>query len=357
MDKYQIKDNSGISVLDDEYWEYLLEKSKESKVIRFRKDFLKMTGNINAAIVLERIFYWHMPPKSGKKSTRLTIQRHGFKWFGVNREDWAELGLNENQFDYASRMLKKLGYICVKVTQYKKRKQLHIRLTKKFNNDYYDVIQNGKFATETKSDVGKLHDRNRTSSNFQTLPCSIYELNDILYNTKELVAIILKYTIGLWYSFSDREKYKKRIGRKAEMYYDVICNTISPIDSLQKYPSIINKYDSKIMELAESIEMGEIDDMRIQYIEKILGIEMKDKVKSRFKVIWKLLRCSDIIYDNGNDKYNIVQLLSYILVEEFKMQEVIDINAANADAYLIACISYIINNKEKIGIKCIEETA
>lgn len=110
-----------------------------------------------SALLLSQIVYWHMPDKSGVSRLRVTKrnkQGNEIWWLAKRREDWmAEVRMSPDQVDRSLKVLKKKGWIEVKIHRFSSFPTTHIRLLAvKFLADYQSA------ATRLFSDSSPISD-------------------------------------------------------------------------------------------------------------------------------------------------------------------------------------------------------
>ena len=103
------------------------EQSAED-VIGVRRAYIDMCGgDINTALLLSQIRYWHMPNKSTGKS-KLRIEKEGVLWIAKKREDWwDEIRLTSKQVDRSIKLLVDLSFIEKKIFKFDGNPTIHVR--------------------------------------------------------------------------------------------------------------------------------------------------------------------------------------------------------------------------------------
>ena len=76
----------------------------------FQTAFYDMTGNMNAAILLSQIYYWHRPGSKGV--AKMQHEHEGKTWLRKSHHEWwDEIRLTAGQVRHAIRLLKALQLI------------------------------------------------------------------------------------------------------------------------------------------------------------------------------------------------------------------------------------------------------
>jgi hypothetical protein len=103
-----------------------MQKASEDR-IGCQKIYIDMTGDIEAAFVLDEIIYYTLP-RDGHKSG-LRIWKGGYLWMAVRRSEWWERKrLTERQADRAIEKLIELNLITKSVHKFNGQPTTHIRL-------------------------------------------------------------------------------------------------------------------------------------------------------------------------------------------------------------------------------------
>jgi hypothetical protein len=103
-----------------------MQKASEDR-IGCQKIYIDMTGDIEAAFVLDEIIYYTLP-RDGHKSG-LRIWKDGYLWMAVRRSEWWERKrLTERQADRAIEKLIELNLITKSVHRFNGQPTIHIRL-------------------------------------------------------------------------------------------------------------------------------------------------------------------------------------------------------------------------------------
>jgi DnaD/phage-associated family protein len=107
---------------------YAALKHAESDVIAASRIYFDMTGDWEAALVLDELMFWTLPKaKTGK--TSLKVWRDGNTWLAVSRAEWWERKrLTERQADRAIAKLVALGLIEKELYKYNAHPTTHLRL-------------------------------------------------------------------------------------------------------------------------------------------------------------------------------------------------------------------------------------
>lgn len=111
---------------------YALIKSSAEDIVSVSKIYIDMTGDIEAAMVLDELMFWTCPTK--RRGTGLRVRRDGYLWLAVGRSDWWERKrITERQADRAVRKLEELGLVQKKVMLFGGKTTVHLRvIVKKF---------------------------------------------------------------------------------------------------------------------------------------------------------------------------------------------------------------------------------
>lgn len=105
--------------------------------IGFTRAIYNMVGrNAPAALILNRILYWHGKSKAGK--TRLQVESDGKLWLAKTYDDWEEeCCVNASTARKAIDRIEKLGIVETKIGKFKNKNALFIRvIAEKFNELY-----------------------------------------------------------------------------------------------------------------------------------------------------------------------------------------------------------------------------
>lgn len=116
----------------EERWQWFIaQEEKNRDTIVVRKEYVDITQDLNAGILLSQIIYWLLPSKHEKIGTKLRISKDGKKWLAKRREDWwEEIRLSPKQYDRAIKILKELGIIDVNVFKFDGNPTTHIYVNK-----------------------------------------------------------------------------------------------------------------------------------------------------------------------------------------------------------------------------------
>ena len=105
----------------------------EQPVIRTRKIYVDLTGDLLTAILLSHIIDWHQMDRDG--STRLQVQRDGQLWLARTQKQWsAEIRLSEKQVHRCLGVLTGLGLIEQRIFKFNNAPIGHVRIV-------WDVLQ------------------------------------------------------------------------------------------------------------------------------------------------------------------------------------------------------------------------
>jgi len=95
-------------------------------VISIPKAFIELTGDIEAAIVLDELFFWTLP-RNGK--TALRVKKNGVLWLAVPRAEWWDRKrLTARQADRAIDKLVEKKYIAKETHLFAGRTTTHLRI-------------------------------------------------------------------------------------------------------------------------------------------------------------------------------------------------------------------------------------
>ena len=347
-------------------WNDIVQNTKKPKMIGCRKDFFEMTQNLNAAILLDKIFYWHLPAKKDKldsSKSKFKIERHGYKWLGKRRDEWEEIGLSKWQYDHAVNKLKELGYVDTIVSKYGIRKQILIRLTDKFVVDYSRHrlgVESEKsdslnpeipFRRSGNDDIADFPDSIGENRLSPTLSASKLEKTEFLY-TSSLVSSLLERTSLLGKSIISQEEYKKTIGEKAEEVHQLLENDVKPLLLMKDTNYCFRDYlldadffDDKIF--TGGIDISKYSDaLPLSLFVEFSGIDPDRECQQRMIAIWKHFKCNEMSFGDAV-VYNLCYLLFITRVERLDDWIWDVVGSDNLDAFLLAFIAYCMNHKHE----------
>lgn len=131
-----------MSETQEEYLEAIKQKRAESATmtrlaamfeahndsVGVSKIFIDICGDLEAALVLDEIFFWTLPKKKTGQ-TSLRVRKNGVLWLAVRREDWWERKrLNKRQADLAIQKLIDIGMVEKDVFNFNGKPTMHLRI-------------------------------------------------------------------------------------------------------------------------------------------------------------------------------------------------------------------------------------
>lgn len=345
------KEDSG-NIFKNPLWDEIVKNLGKPKLIGCRKEFYEMTGNLHAAILLDKLFYWHLPPDKHKKNSsksRLTLNRDGFMWLGKRRNEWEDIGLTVWQYDVAIGKLRQLGFVETVVSKYRKKKQILIRLTDKFVVDYSrhrlgveseesDSHNPGlPFGNPGNCDIADCQDSVNENRHSQITNTPKSEKSNFLC-TSLLVSSLLEENTSLHfekYISSPKEKYKDKIGNTAEKIYTLLESSLKPISVFNNYSDIMKEYRS-YLKIPRGYYGPILSETEI-WIQST-GIEPTEETTHRIVLIWDHFDCKEMRTEKA--PMNGLNSLMFTLRAKFFDWLPRDIGPLNLESVLFAMIVY-----------------
>lgn len=93
-----------------DFADFLRWEETSHDVIKVKRIYIDVAGDMIAGILLSQIVYWYLPSKSGQ--SKLRVKKDGSLWLAKGREDWwEECRISPWQFDRAVALLAEKGVI------------------------------------------------------------------------------------------------------------------------------------------------------------------------------------------------------------------------------------------------------
>jgi hypothetical protein len=100
-----------------------------TSVVAFRTDYFDVLQDVNAALLMSQIHYWHMADKKGK--SKLRVLKNGKTWLAKSaKEWWDEVRLTPRQIDRAVTLIVKAGLVTVELFRFNGQPVRHFRCEK-----------------------------------------------------------------------------------------------------------------------------------------------------------------------------------------------------------------------------------
>ena len=342
------------NIFKNPLWDEIVKNLGKPKMIGCRIEFYEMTGNLHAAILLDKLFYWHLPPKAEKKDSsksRLTLNRDGFMWLGKRRNEWEDIGLTVWQYDVAIGKLRQLGFVETVVSKYRKKKQILIRLTNKFVEDYSKCKLGIKseisdspnpeipFRRSGSGDIADCQDSINENRCFQITNTPKSEKSNFLY-TSNLVTSFLEENTSSFENFEKyilppKERYKDKIGNTAEIIFTLLESSLQPISVFNNYSDIMKEYRS-YLRIPRGYYGPILSETEI-WIQST-GIEPTEETTHRIVSIWDHFDCKEMRTEKA--PMNGLNSLMFTLRAKFFEWLPRDIGHLNLESVLFAMIAY-----------------
>ncbi len=96
-------------------------------IIKTRRMYVDITGDLIAGILLSQILYWHSPNEDG--SSKLRVKKEGSYWLAKTQKDWwEEIRISVDQYKRAVKILDEKNLIVKKVFKFDSAPTTHIRI-------------------------------------------------------------------------------------------------------------------------------------------------------------------------------------------------------------------------------------
>ncbi|MCL0049734.1 hypothetical protein M1N04_01385, partial [Peptococcaceae bacterium] len=109
------------------FQDFLAWEKADKDVIKVKRLYIDITGDIIAGLLLSQIVYWHLPGKNN--FSKLRIKKQDQLWLAKGRNDWwEECRITARQFDRALKILINKGLVEKKIFKFNGTPTTHIRL-------------------------------------------------------------------------------------------------------------------------------------------------------------------------------------------------------------------------------------
>jgi hypothetical protein len=133
--------------------DYVLEKDRKNEIVFAKREYIEITGSINAGILLTRILWWYQPSQENqdpKYPHKLRVWKDGYWWLAKERKQWwKECCLTAKEFDGSVKKLKEIGIVITEVHRFNNLTTTHLRVDfdvlAKLMVDYSPELPKGAF--------------------------------------------------------------------------------------------------------------------------------------------------------------------------------------------------------------------
>ena len=114
-----------------ESWDTFTDQENKSRdLIIFKKNYVDLTNDLIAGLLLHQIVFWFLPSKDG--NSKLRVFKNGEQWLAKARTDWwDEIRISPKQYDRAMATLKDAYIVDVKLFKFNGTPMIHIKLNRK----------------------------------------------------------------------------------------------------------------------------------------------------------------------------------------------------------------------------------
>jgi len=320
-----------------------------------------MTKDLHVAVLLDAIYYWHLPPNTNPKDhtkTRMKIFKSGCYWIAKQRTDWEDIGLSPKQFDRCIKILKGLNWVNLDIKGKGKNRSMLIHLTNQFLIDWKDfednhrnreIIEfpNGKSTELLNSQMGNQriiefpNGESKPLLNSQMGNQKLIEFpnGNSLYINSFLKDTLFKEEL-LEEIFSKNKDEQKRILNQAE-------NFLKELESKQLLLKL-KSYKNFWNDIKEFEKLSPIVEHTNSYFSTFFGcgqIVPTDIVFKRMDVVWRELDCNEMKFTYGERKLTAINILMFVLRRKCSDWFLAEVNQDNLDSLLFAMISYYKNHE------------
>lgn len=113
--------------MDDLMLRFIHWEGASRDTIDFKRCYCEISDDLVSGILLSQIIFWHLPDRKGE--TKLRVFKDGRYWLAKARGEWKdECFISANQFDRASKILVKKGFILKKTYKFDAAPTAHVSI-------------------------------------------------------------------------------------------------------------------------------------------------------------------------------------------------------------------------------------
>lgn len=114
--------------MNRDFEEFLRWEDADRDIIKVKRLYIDIAGDLVAGILLSQIVYWHLPSQRNGQS-KLKVQKDGKLWLAKGRNEWwDECRISVKQFDRAIGILIEKGIVEKQTFKFNGSPTIHLRL-------------------------------------------------------------------------------------------------------------------------------------------------------------------------------------------------------------------------------------